>query len=190
LKFKSSGFNTKLLFQGSLTLTDLDAKVFQEVVCFLYTDECSNTMLATRGLSLLKAASHFELPKLIQICEDYIGESLTPKVVVAAFNHASELKLDRLSICCSEFIAVHLNNILATKTLQDLHPDALKELIARSVIPTHSLQALSTLSPQQSEISQIKSEKGEEEKVGSWTDIQSEKVPRGDYSSHEDDVYS
>jgi len=190
LKFKSLGFNTKLLFQGSLTLTDLDTKVFQEVVCFIYTDECSNTMLATRGLSLLKAAAHFELPKLIQICEDYIGESLTPIVVVAVFNVASESKLDRLSNCCSEFIAVHLNNILATKTLQDLHPDALKELIARSVIPTHSLQGLSNLSPQQSVTSQLKSEKGEEEKVaGSWTDIQSIKVSGGDFSSHEDDVY-
>lgn len=195
-KFKSSGFNTKLFFQGSLALPDLDAQVFQEVVCFIYTDQCSYTMLATKGLTLLKAASHFELPKLVQICEDYIGESLTPEIVVTAFNLASELKLDRLTSCCSEFIATHLNNILATKTLQNLHPDALKGLIARSVIPAQSLQTSYTDTP-------LISERGDEELkekepvVGSWTDIKSEKkkatnaaaVSQEDYSSRDDKVY-
>lgn len=86
--------------------------------------------------SLLVVACKFEIPRLITICENYIGETLTPDRVAAMLNLAVEIKSIRLESCCSDFIAGHINNVLATKTLINLKPQALKNLITRSAIPT------------------------------------------------------
>lgn len=86
--------------------------------------------------SLLVVACKFEIPRLITICENYIGETLTPDRVAAMLNLAVEIKSVRLESCCSDFIAGHINNVLATKTLINLKPQALKNLITRSAIPT------------------------------------------------------
>jgi hypothetical protein len=51
-------------------------------------------------------------------------------------NLAVEIKSVRLESCCSDFIAGHINNVLATKTLINLKPQALKNLITRSAIPS------------------------------------------------------
>jgi hypothetical protein len=86
--------------------------------------------------SLLVLACKLEIPRLVTICENYIGETLTPDRVAAMLNLAVEIKSVRLESCCSDFIAGHINNVLATKTLINLKPQALKNLITRSAIPT------------------------------------------------------
>lgn len=91
--------------------------------------------MAVQDRGLLKAAVRFKLPRLIQACEDHIGETLTPANVVDTLNLASDLKSERLDVCCSEFISAHQNEVLAMKTLGNLHPVALKDLIAKSMLP-------------------------------------------------------
>lgn len=86
--------------------------------------------------TLLVVASKLEIPRLVTICENYIGETLTPDRVAAMLNLAVEIQSTRLESCCSDFIAAHINNVLATKTLINLKPQALKNLITRSAIPT------------------------------------------------------
>lgn len=71
--------------------------------------------------------------------EDHIGETLTPSNVVATLNLACEIKSERLDICCSEFISAHQEDVQASKTLCDLHPDALKDLIAKSILPASTI---------------------------------------------------
>ena len=84
-------------------------------------------------------AIRFKLPRLIQICEDHIGETLTPDNVIDTLNFAADLKSERLDVCCSEFIAANQNSVLATRTLCNLRPEALKDLIAKSILPASSL---------------------------------------------------
>lgn len=88
---------------------------------------------------LVALASKLKIPRLINICEDYIGETLTPDRVAAVLNLAVDIQSDRLERCCSDFIAAHINNVLAANTLRELKPQALKNLITRSVIPTSAL---------------------------------------------------
>lgn len=109
----------------------------------------SETDLAQYSCSLLAGAARLQIPRLIQVCEDYIGETLTPEKVAKVLNLAVEVKSERLDICCSDFIASHINNVMATKTLSNLHPQALKNLITRSVIPASAL-LLPPNSPQES----------------------------------------
>ena len=73
--------------------------------------------MAVQDRGLLKAAVRFKLPRLIQMCEDHIGETLTPANVVDTLNLASDLRSERLDVCCSEFISAHQNEVLAMKTL-------------------------------------------------------------------------
>ena len=73
------------------------------------------------------------------MCEDHIGETLTPSNVVETLNLACELKSERLDVCCSEFISAHQEDVQASKTLCDLHPDALKDLIAKSILPASTI---------------------------------------------------
>jgi hypothetical protein len=95
--------------------------------------------MAVQDRGLLKAAVRFKLPRLIQMCEDHIGETLTPSNVVDTLNLASDLRSERLDVCCSEFISAHQNEVLAMKTLGNLHPEALKDLIAKSILPASSV---------------------------------------------------
>jgi hypothetical protein len=95
--------------------------------------------LAKSSDLLLVLASKLKIPRLITICEDYIGETLTPDRVAAVLNLAVDIQSDRLERCCSDFIAAHINNVLAANTLRELKPQALKNLITRSVIPTSAL---------------------------------------------------
>jgi hypothetical protein len=95
--------------------------------------------MAVQDRGLLKAAVRFKLPRLIQMCEDHIGETLTPANVVDTLNLASDLRSERLDVCCSEFISAHQNEVLAMKTLGNLHPEALKDLIAKSILPASSV---------------------------------------------------
>ena len=88
---------------------------------------------------LLISAVKLNIPRLVQICEDYIGQTLTPEKVAEVLNLAVDVKSERLDSCCSDFIAAHVNNVMATKTLNNLRPQALKNLITRSVIPASSL---------------------------------------------------
>lgn len=99
----------------------------------------SNDVLAKSSDLLLVLASKLKIPRLITICEDYIGETLTPDRVAAVLNLAVDVQSDRLERCCSDFIAAHINNVLAANTLRELKPQALKNLITRSVIPTSAL---------------------------------------------------
>lgn len=99
----------------------------------------SHDALAIHDRDLLAAAERYKLHRLIQIAEDHIGESLTPSNVIATLNLAAELKSERLDVCCSEFIATHQNDVLATNTLCHLHPDALRDLIGKSILPASSL---------------------------------------------------
>jgi hypothetical protein len=95
--------------------------------------------MAVQDRGLLKAAVRFKLSRLIQMCEDHIGETLTPANVVDTLNLASDLRSERLDVCCSEFLSAHQNEVLATKTLGNLHPEALKDLIAKSILPASSV---------------------------------------------------
>ena len=52
---------------------------------------------------------------------------------------AADIKSNRLDVCCTEFIANHQNDVLATNSLCNLHPEALKDLIAKSILPASSL---------------------------------------------------
>ena len=99
----------------------------------------SETDLAQFSCPLLVGAVRLQIPRLIQICEDYIGETLTPEKVATVLNLAVEVKSERLDSCCSDFIAAHVNNVMATQTLSNLRPQALKNLITRSVIPATAL---------------------------------------------------
>lgn len=96
-------------------------------------------MLAAFSCSILVVAVQLKIPKLVTICEDYIGETLTPDKVAGILNLAVDVQSERLDSCCSDFIAAHVNNVMATKTLKNLRPQALKNLITRSVIPASSL---------------------------------------------------
>jgi hypothetical protein len=115
--------------------------------------------MAVQDRGLLKAAVRFKLPRLIQMCEDHIGETLTPSNVVDTLNLASDLRSERLDVCCSEFISAHQNEVLAMKTLGNLHPEALKDLIAKSILPASSvLSAGATItSPSERLIEEAKS---------------------------------
>ena len=95
--------------------------------------------MALQDRGLLKAAVRFKLPRLIRMCEDHIGETLTPANVVDTLNLASDLRSERLDVCCSEFLSAHQNEVLAMKTLCNLHPEALKDLIAKSILPASSV---------------------------------------------------
>lgn len=99
----------------------------------------SHHALAIHDRELLAAAVCFQLPRLVQLTEDHIGETLTPNNVIETLNLAADLKSERLDFCCSEFIAAHQSDVLATNTLCRLHPDALRDLISKSILPASSL---------------------------------------------------
>jgi hypothetical protein len=88
---------------------------------------------------LLYAAHRFKLHRLIQICEDYVGETLTAEKVINILNMATELKLDRLHTRCSEFISTHERDVIATKTLKNLQADALKDLVVSGILPVSAM---------------------------------------------------
>ena len=111
-------------------------KILARIIIFKMN---SNDVLAKSSDLLLVLASKLKIPRLITICEDYIGETLTPDRVAAVLNLAVDIQSDRLERCCSDFIAAHINNVLAANTLRELKPQALKNLITRSVIPTSAL---------------------------------------------------
>lgn len=114
--------------------------------------------MAVQDRGLLKAAVRFKLPRLIQVCEDHIGETLTPANVVDTLNLASDLKSERLDVCCSEFISAHQNEVLAMKTLGNLHPVALKDLIAKSMLPASFvlLAGVTTIAPLEGSSDEVK----------------------------------
>jgi hypothetical protein len=99
----------------------------------------SENVLAVESRGLLAAAGRLELLRLFQICENYIGETLNPGNVVEALNTAAEVKSERLNTCCVEFISTHQSDVQATKTLGNLDSDALKDLIAKSILPATSV---------------------------------------------------
>jgi hypothetical protein len=88
---------------------------------------------------LLYAAHRFKLPRLIQICEDYVGETLTAENVIDILNTATELKSDRLHTCCSEFISTHETDVIATKTFKNLQTDALSDLVVSGILPISAM---------------------------------------------------
>lgn len=100
---------------------------------FFYRSEA----LLRHSKVLFIAANRFNLTRLIHICEDYIGETLTPATVADALNLG--LKSERLNKCCAEFIAANQQSVLASKTLNKIDPDILKDLIARTILPASSL---------------------------------------------------
>jgi hypothetical protein len=102
---------------------------------YIFSDE----VLSVHSGPLLYAAHRFKLPRLIQICEDYVGETLLPENVIDILNMATELKLDRLYTCCAEFIATHETDVIATKTFKNLHTDALKDLVVSGILPMSAM---------------------------------------------------
>ena len=69
---------------------------------------------------------------LVKLCEDYIGNTLTPQGVVEVLNLAASLPSERLYICGCEFIAAHINDVLASHTLEQLRSETLKVLYSIS----------------------------------------------------------
>jgi hypothetical protein len=84
---------------------------------------------------LLKAAAYYQVPELIERCENFLGETLTTDNVVDVLNMASENGSSRLEICCSEFIGRHVQDILAKKSLERLRPETLRKLLEQSILP-------------------------------------------------------
>ena len=67
-----------------------------------------------------------QVERLVQIAEDYVGESLTPTTVVAALTLAAGLKLERLKTCCFDFVAQHAQAVRASHTMSALPAATLK----------------------------------------------------------------
>jgi hypothetical protein len=105
------------------------------ILNYIFSDE----VLSVHSRPLLSAAHRFKIPRLLQICEDYVGESLIPENVIDILNMATELKLDRLHTCCADFISTHETDVTVTKTFKNLRTDALKDLIVSGILPMSAM---------------------------------------------------
>lgn len=119
--------------QNRVTIDDIDPKVFQEVLRFIYTGTVKE--LEQMPGELLAAADKYALDKLRSDCEEHLGatlsvESATKTLHLADLHNAGQLKQRAI-----QFIAVHMKEIQKEdwKNIITANPDIAAEMFAEMV---------------------------------------------------------
>lgn len=114
--------------ENCVEIKDMNKKVAIELLHFIYTGKVPN--LRTVAKDLLAAADRYQLPQLVEICEEHLMSNLTtesaPEVLVMAHLH----KANRLKGIVIEYIISNRKEIMKLDgwKLITQHPDLLEDL--------------------------------------------------------------
>uniref|UniRef100_A0A8D8DN39 Speckle-type POZ protein B n=1 Tax=Culex pipiens TaxID=7175 RepID=A0A8D8DN39_CULPI len=83
--------------ENKVTITDIEPKVFEQLLHFIYTDSVSDSDMATMAFDLLQAADKYDLETLktrceVALCGQISKETAVNTLVLADLYHAKKLK--------------------------------------------------------------------------------------------------
>lgn len=114
--------------KGELLIEDFEAIVVKEMLHFLYTDfPPEKQFLQENGVALLTIAIKYQIPGLINVCEDYFTSVLQVEAAIAMLQLAEQIGATGLKQKTMHYIAQHSSRILQMKEFHDLEEDLLKE---------------------------------------------------------------
>lgn len=120
--FKESATNT-------ITVEDIDAQVFKELLTYVYTETVPN--LKSLASPLLVAAEKYQLQRLKAVCEQHLSYSLQVDNAAQTLWLAHTYRADQLKKNTMKFIIEHRDEVRETKDWETIHNccDLLEELL-------------------------------------------------------------
>jgi BTB/POZ domain len=115
---------------GIITVNDVEPLVMQEMVHFMYTDECTDPMVMDNmAEALLCAACKYQIAALIAACEVFLCNHITVETAVPFLRLADLLELSKMKDQLLSYIAHHAPEVSQTKDFACLDGDLKKEMM-------------------------------------------------------------
>ncbi|KAL1403681.1 hypothetical protein pipiens_005595 [Culex pipiens pipiens] len=111
--------------QNQITIPDMDADVFEEVLRYIYTDSVER--LPGMAYELLEAAEKYDLTRLKVLCEIELLAGITAKSATKTLEFADLYRADELKARTLQFIARNLSEIPNWKEFCSAKPDLVAE---------------------------------------------------------------
>ncbi|XP_038113269.1 protein roadkill-like [Culex quinquefasciatus] len=113
--------------QNQITIPDMDADVFEEVLRYIYTDSVER--LPGMAYELLEAAEKYDLTRLKVLCEIELLAGITAKSATKTLEFADLYRADELKARTLQFIARNLSEIPNWKEFCSAKPDLVAEVL-------------------------------------------------------------
>ncbi|CAM0947083.1 unnamed protein product [Alopecurus aequalis] len=139
----------------SICITDMDAKIFEVLLHYIYYD-ClpgfmeENTEEATgMAQDLLVQANLYRIERLKVMCERRLSQSLNVNTVSSTLDLAEQYNCEQLKQCCLKYMVTdgeRLQTIIKTKGFEQLmikHPDTVRDIFDK-VLDKPNSQAVTT----------------------------------------------
>jgi len=171
-KFTSRYFNVKAFFhQGEYSVEGTDPYILRHFLRYLYSDCCSGDILRSNAPLLYSLAKKYEVAGLVNICEEYMIETLLPSTASEAYLFATSAGAFRLQQACLATIAFYLNEAVNSKGFSLLDAETYRKLLMLSTLSRDDIVSnviqLGLVLKQQGEVAKL-SEEAELEASKEW----------------------
>ncbi len=119
-----------------IEITDVDPSAMSELLAFLYTG--STPKIGILAKELLYAACKYELPQLVQLCENELMMNLNTGNLLEMIQCADMHRALSLKIACLRMIKCHSAELFRSETWRDFKANSDKEL-AYEILEFHGL---------------------------------------------------
>jgi len=116
---------------NKITVTDFSFEVFQEVIRFIYTDNCNITNETIPGL--LEASNFYQLDRLKALCEDYWYLDMDISNVAHFLAISDRFNANQLKNYALEYIFGNIKDVIKTEAWKELDKDLVSDILLKSV---------------------------------------------------------
>jgi hypothetical protein len=113
---------------NTVTINDFPAPVVRAFVSFLYEDRCSRSILREHALQLWRMADKYEVAKLAQLCEHYLGTTVSAANAIELLVLAEEYSMGALRTKALAFVHANASSVLKEGHFPDLTASLVKDL--------------------------------------------------------------
>jgi hypothetical protein len=111
-------------FSGEVKIPDIEAPELKQMLHFIYTNSLMNRQEPTSNVltmeSIFQAATKFQVPGLIALCETYFIAQLTDLSVLPLLQMADSYGAQHLKLKCLQYIVNNSSTILQLREFSEL----------------------------------------------------------------------
>ena len=115
------------LDEESIVLLDTNSEHFRTLVRYIYTNSC--TVNDGNVMDVLLLALEYQLPKLVEMCEKFIVQTVTTESVCHSMQAALSFKLDNLKRLLLAYFDTHTSQIVVSNEFNELSAEALEYIL-------------------------------------------------------------
>ncbi|XP_057320118.1 speckle-type POZ protein-like [Microplitis mediator] len=104
--------------ENKITVPDIDPELFEKVFEFIYSDKVTD--LDNFAEQLLEVADQYQLPGLVELCEESLGKSLTDYNAVRIMVLADRFNAKQLFDFAIDYVVSNITRIMTTSDYQEI----------------------------------------------------------------------